>query len=137
MRVRVVVPAAALVLLAALAVPAFATTYQTDITMTNKTCTFTRTSVSTRNTMILFHVINNGTIPRGILVWGVKSKMALPQRDADLYVKFRGPGTYSYACTAGSYLHPTIIGRGVFVIRGTRIVRVVPSHGGAYSPAVA
>ena len=137
MRLRIIVPAAVLVLLAAFAVPAFATTYQTDVTMTNKTCTFTRTSVSKQNTMILFHVINNGTIPRGILVWGVKSKMALPQRDANLYVKFRGPGTYAYACTAGSYAHPTIIGSGHFVIRGTTIVRVIPTRGTAYSPKVA
>ena len=137
MRLRLVVPAAAIVLLAALAVPALATTYQTDVTMTNSGCTFTRTSVSQRNTMILFHVINNGTIPRGILVWGVQSKMALPQRDADLYVRFRGPGSYKYQCTAGSYHHPSVIGHGYFVIRGSRIVRVVPFRGTAYSPKVA
>jgi plastocyanin len=125
--------AAALALGAVLAVPAFALTYQTNVTETNAACTFGRASVSHRNTMILFHFINTGSVPHGLIVWGVHSTMAPPKEEANLYVKFPGPGRYPYACAAGAYSHPSIIARGIFEIRGSGQLRVIPLHGRAYT----
>jgi hypothetical protein len=114
--------AAALVALAAtvvLAVPALAgpATGQVNVRETNSTCKLTFATVGSQKRLILFHIINNGTVPHGIIVWGVKSTMALPKGEANLFVKFRKGGKYNYACTAGSYKHPSIIRRGVFVIK--------------------
>jgi pyruvate/2-oxoacid:ferredoxin oxidoreductase alpha subunit len=111
--------AAALTALAAaaiLAVPAFAKTFQVNVTQGNSTCTFALTSVHRPNTAIVFHLINNGTVTHGLLIWGVQSAM-IPARSAgNLEVDFHKPGTYHYACLAGSYKHPTVVKRGVFKI---------------------
>lgn len=103
-----------------LAVPASAhraLTHQVDVTETSRACKFQLTSVSRRNTTIVFHMINNSSMPRGLVMWSVKSKLAPPKGSANLVMKFRGPGAYRYSCIAGSYKHPTVFARGIFRIR--------------------
>ena len=118
MNVRLMASFVALVATAVLAVPALAgpATGQVRVTATNSSCTLAGTPVSSDKRLVLFHIVNNGSVPHGILVWGVRSTMALPHGEANLYVKFRAAGTYHYSCTAGSYLHPSIIGHGLFKI---------------------
>ena len=83
---------------------------------------------------ILFHIINNSSTPRGIIVWGVRSTMALPNGSANLFVNFRSPGNYPFVYTAGSYNHPTITGRGHVrhrhIVNGRVVVHVRPGVGG-------
>jgi plastocyanin len=118
MNARTIAPAlAALAGAAVLAVPAGAKTFQIDVTVTNASCKLALTAANTPNTAIDFHVINNGTIGHGIMVWGVKSSIFDAKREGDLLVNFHKPGTYHYACTAGSYKHPKLFGKGVFTIR--------------------
>lgn len=92
-------------------------THQVDVTITNKTCSLQLDSVSRRNTKILFHVIDNGTRPAGLLIYGLKSKFAQSKGSADVMIQFRGPGHYRYSCVAGSYAHPTKVAHGIFTIR--------------------
>jgi Cupredoxin-like domain len=109
---------AAVVAAAVLAVPAFAQTYQVNVTIKDGSCTPALLSVKTPNTSILFHVINDGTIAHGLLIWGVKSGMVKPQASADIGVNFHKAGTFHFACTTGSYFHPVLFGKGVFKVRG-------------------
>jgi hypothetical protein len=130
MRFRVVAPAAAVLAAAAvIAAPASAgpATGQVNVVETASTCHLKVSSVASSAPLILFHIVDNSPIPRGIIVWGVHSTMALPGGEANLFVKFRGPGNYAYACTAGSYRHPTIAGRGVLRISPTGILRLLPA----------
>ena len=117
MRLRTI--AAALTAFAAaaiLAVPAFALTFQINVTEGNATCKLALTTVHRPNTAIDFHMINNGTVPHGILIWGVQSTMIPAKSAGDLLVDFHKPGTFHYACLAGNYKHPTVIKRGLFKI---------------------
>jgi hypothetical protein len=43
--------------------------------------------------------------------------MIPPKSEGDIMVNFKRAGTFHYACTAGSYKHPSITQRGVFKIR--------------------
>jgi hypothetical protein len=135
MRMRFVIPVAAAIGAAILAAPVSAgsATAQVEVMESSTTCHVTLTRVGTNKRLILFHIINNSLVPRGIIVWGVHSTMALPKGEANLYVNFRGPGNYPFFCTAGSYSHPTITGRGTFSIgfvSGKVVIRVIPSRGG-------
>jgi hypothetical protein len=135
MRMRFVAPVAAAIGAAVLAAPVSAgpATAQVQVMESSTTCHVTLTRVGSNKRLILFHIINNSSVPRGIIVWGVHSTMALPRGEANLYVNFRGPGNYPFACTAGSYSHPTITGRGTFSIgfvNGKVVIRVIPSRGG-------
>ncbi|HSX22644.1 MAG TPA: hypothetical protein VLE97_07740 [Gaiellaceae bacterium] len=101
--------------------------------LSSTSCHVTLSRVGSSERLILFHMINNSSVPRGIIVWGVHSTMTLPQQSANLYVNFRGPGNYPFACTAGAYSHPTITGRGTFSIgfvNGKVVIKIVPSRGG-------
>jgi hypothetical protein len=118
MRFRLFAPAlAALTVVGVLAAPAFAKTFQINVTARDSGCKLALTAVNKPNTAIVFHVINDGTKPHGIMIWGVKSAMIPPQSAGDLMVNFKRAGTFHYACTAGSYKHPAITQRGVFKIR--------------------
>ncbi len=93
-------------------------THQVNVTITNGGCRLQLTSVSHRNTTILFHVINDGDLPAGIVIHSLESKFAAPNVGAsDLEITFHGPGRYRYRCVRGSYVHPSTIARGVFTIR--------------------
>lgn len=95
-----------------------ALTYQVNVTVTNGGCRLQLKSVSHRNTRIVFHVINDGNAPAGIVIYGLKSKFAAPKVGAsDLIITFRGPGHYHYRCVRGNYLHPKTVASGVFTIR--------------------
>ena len=131
---RVVVPVAA-ALAAALAAPASAgpATAQVNVVETAATCHLTLSSVSSSKSLILFHIVNNSSVPRGIVVMGVHSTMALPMGEANLYVRFHGAGSYPFACTAGSYSHPAITGRGIFRIGSAGSIQLLPARGGGFS----
>jgi hypothetical protein len=105
----------------ALAAPSFARTtltHQVNVTVTNSSCKLQLSSVSRRNTTIVFHVVNDSKRPAGIVIYGLKSKFAAPKVGAsDLEIRFRGAGHYKYACVAGNYKHPSTLKRGVFTIR--------------------
>jgi hypothetical protein len=122
MRIRAFLAGLAAVMAVLLvAAPAFSGpgTAQINVTETNKTCHLALLSVSKVHTLILFHLINNGTVPHGIMIGTVKSGMALPKGSGNLYFNFKHPGHFHYACTAGAYAHPSIIARGIFTIRST------------------
>jgi plastocyanin len=111
-----VVALAALAATAVLAVPASAKTFQVNVTETNKTCKFALKTVHKPNTAIVFHLINDGTVTHGLLIWGVQSAMIPAKSAGDIEVDFHKPGTFHYACLAGSYKHPAVIKRGLFKI---------------------
>jgi hypothetical protein len=122
MRIRILLSAGVAVTAAAvLAVPGLARptlTHQVNVTIHNTSCTLQLTSVSRKNTTIVFHVINYSPRPAGIVIYGLKSKFAAPKVGAsDLTIKFRGAGHYPYKCVGGSYTHPTKIASGAFTIR--------------------
>jgi hypothetical protein len=102
---------------AILAVPAFALTSQINVNVKDGSCSLALTSSKTPNTAILFHLINNGTVAHGLMIWGVKSTMVPPKQSANVLVNFHKIGTYHYACTTGNYKHPATYGKGVFKIK--------------------
>jgi hypothetical protein len=115
---RMIAPAlAALAGAALLAVPASAQTFQINVTVTDSSCKLALTAAKTPNTAIDFHLTNNGAAAHGLMIWGVKSHMFAAKASGDLIVNFHKPGTFHYACTTGSYLHPKLFGKGVFRIR--------------------
>jgi hypothetical protein len=104
---------------ALLAAPAFAAqmlSYQVNVTITNTSCVLSKSSVSHRNTRIVFHIINTGTVSHGFDV-SVKFKSGLvkPQQESTLVADFGRPGAYRYACVAP---HSTVK-KGIFTIRKT------------------
>ena len=114
--VGVAVTSAAVLALPAAARPLL--THQVNVTITNTGCHLQLTSVSRRNTTIVFHVINDSKFPAGIVVYSVKSKFASPKVGAsDLTIKFRKPGRYLYTCVHGNYKHPMRIAQGMFTVR--------------------
>ncbi|HZR96060.1 MAG TPA: hypothetical protein VFA56_10220 [Gaiellaceae bacterium] len=88
-------------------------THQVDVTVTDNSCVSRYQSVSRRNTTILFHVMNNGTVPHGFTIWGVRSGFILPHQEGQFMIKFRGPGTYAYTCVT----QKGVFRRGTFTIR--------------------
>ncbi len=108
---------AAFVAAALLAVPAFGETSQINVNVKDGSCSLALASVKTPNTAIMFHLINNGTVAHGLTIWGVKSAMIPAKQSGNVLVNFHKAGTYHYACTTGSYKHPTMYGKGVFKIK--------------------
>ena|SRR5438067_1469982 len=96
---------------AALARPA--ATYQVNVTIRDTSCKLARTSVSKKNTKIVFHLINDGKVAHGFKVGGKTSPMVKPASSADLVVNFGKSGMYPYTCTGGAAK------KGVFTIRTT------------------
>jgi type 1 fimbria pilin len=93
-------------------------THQINVTFTDHGCTLQLNSVSHRNTTIVFHVVNESSVPAGIVIYSLKSKFAASHVGAsDLRITFHGPGRYPYKCVRGSYGHSKTLARGVFTIR--------------------
>jgi heme/copper-type cytochrome/quinol oxidase subunit 2 len=90
-----------------------ALTHQVNVTVTNGGCALQNTSVSPRNTTILFHVINNGTVPHGFTIWGVRSGLIRPHQESRFLVNFRKPGRYPFTCST----QRAVFKRGTFTIR--------------------
>jgi plastocyanin len=116
MRVHVCVAVLAVFVGALLAAPAFGRstlTHQVNITVTNGNCALALRSVSHRNTIIVFHIINNGTVSHGFDIWRVRSPMIKPGQEGTFKVNFHRPGAYPFACVAP---HSTVL-KGIFTIR--------------------
>ena len=116
---RVHIPAAVLAtaVAALLAAPAFARpalTLGVTVTITNTSCVLGYTSVSHRNTRIVFHLINNGSVSHGFdISTRFKSGLIKPHQESTLVADFGRPGVYPYACVAA---HSTVK-KGIFTIR--------------------
>jgi hypothetical protein len=119
MRVHFGVALLAATLAALLAAPAFARpalSLNVSVTMTNSSCVLGYTSVSHRNTRIVFHIINNGSVSHGFDISAkFKSGLVKAHQESTLVANFGRPGAYRYACVAA---HSTVK-RGVFTIRKT------------------
>ena len=116
-RIPAVLAAAAVAALpAAPAVARPALTLGVNVTITNTSCVLGYTSVSHRNTRIVFHIINNGSVSHGFdISTRFKSGLVKPHQESTLVADFGRPGVYSYACVAA---HSTVK-KGVFTIRKT------------------
>jgi len=87
-----------------------------NVTITNTSCVLGYTSVSHRNTRIVFHLINNGSVAHGFdISTRFKSGLIKPHQESTLVADFGRPGAYPYACVAA---HSTVK-KGVFTIRRT------------------
>ena len=119
MRVHFGVALLAATLAALLAAPAFARpalSLNVSVTMTNSSCVLGYTSVSHRNTRIVFHIINNGSVSHGFDISAkFKSGLVKAHQESTLVADFGRPGAYRYACVAA---HSTVK-KGVFTIRKT------------------
>ena len=119
MRVHVVVALLAATAAALLAAPVSARpalTLGMNVTITNGSCVLGYTSVSHRNTRIVFHIINNGSVAHGFdISTQFKSGLIKPHQESTLVANFGRPGVYPYACVAP---HSTVK-KGVFTIRKT------------------
>jgi type 1 fimbria pilin len=119
MRVHVIVALLAAMVAALLGATASAApmlSYQVNVTITNTHCVLSKSSVSHRNTRIVFHIINNGTVSHGFDVSAkFKSGLVKPQQESTLVADFGRPGAYPYACVAP---HSTVK-KGIFTIRRT------------------
>jgi hypothetical protein len=84
------------------------------VRITNTSCDLGYTSVSHRNTRIVFGVFNLGTVAHGFDIAGpYKTGLIQPGQEQTLVVNFGHPGAWKYACVAA---HSTVK-RGVFTIR--------------------
>jgi hypothetical protein len=119
MRVHIGVALLAVTVAALLAAPAFARptlTTEVTVTITNSRCVLDHPSVSHRNTRIVFHIINNGSVSHGFDVSAkFKSGLVKAHQESTLVADFGRPGAYPYACVAA---HSTVK-KGVFTIRKT------------------
>ena len=117
MRVHFGVAVLAATVAALLAAPAFAhhaLSLNVPVTITNGKCVLGYTSVSHRNTRIVFHIINNGSVSHGFdISTRFKSGLVKAHQEATLVANFGRPGVYPYACVAA---HSTVK-KGVFTIR--------------------
>ena len=117
MRVYAMVAALAAAATSLLAAPAFARpalSVNVSVTITNSSCVLGYTSVSHRNTRVVFHIINNGSVSHGFDVsTRFKSGLVKAHQESTLVANFGRPGAYPYACVAA---HSTVK-KGVFTIR--------------------
>jgi hypothetical protein len=106
---------------ALLAAPAFARpalSLNVSVTMTNSSCVLGYTSVSHRNTRIVFHIINNGSVSHGFDITAnpkFHSPLIKAHQEGTLVADLGRPGAYRYACVAA---HSTVK-KGIFTIRKT------------------
>ena len=102
---------------ALLAAPAFARpalSVNVSVTMTNSSCVLGYTSVSHRNTRIVFHIINNGSVSHGFdITTKFHSPLIQAHQEGTLVAPLGRPGAYRYACVAA---HSTVK-KGIFTIR--------------------
>jgi type 1 fimbria pilin len=119
MRVYATVAALVTAVAALLAAPAFARpalSVNVSVTITNSSCVLGYKSVSHRNTRVVFHIINNGSVSHGFDVsTKFKSGLVKAHQESTLVANFGRPGAYPYACVAA---HSTVK-KGVFTIRKT------------------
>jgi type 1 fimbria pilin len=119
MRVYATVAALVTAVAALLAAPAFARpalSVNVSVTITNSSCVLGYKSVSHRNTRVVFHIINNGSVSHGFDVsTKFKSGLVKAHQESTLVANFGRPGVYPYACVAA---HSTVK-KGVFTIRKT------------------
>ena len=119
MRARITAVLAVTAVAALPAAPAVARpalTLGVNVTITNTSCVLGYTSVSHRNTRIVFHLINNGSVAHGFdISTRFKSGLIKPHQESTLVADFGRPGAYPYACVAA---HSTVK-KGVFTIRRT------------------
>jgi hypothetical protein len=117
MRARITAVLAVTAVAALPAAPAVARpalTLGVNVTITNTSCVLGYTSVSHRNTRIVFHLINNGSVSHGFdISTRFKSGLIKPHQESTLVADFGRPGAYPYACVAA---HSTVK-KGVFTIR--------------------
>jgi hypothetical protein len=117
MRVHIGVALLAVTVAALLAAPAFTRStlsLNNPVTITNSKCVLGYTSVSHRNTRIVFHIINNGSVAHGFDVSAkYKSGLVKAHQESTLVANFTRAGAYPYACVAA---HSTVK-KGVFIIR--------------------
>jgi hypothetical protein len=119
MRVHVGVALLAVTVAALLAAPAFtrpALSLNNPVTITNTKCVLGYTSVSHRNTRIVFHIINNGSVSHGFDITAkFHSGLVKAHQESTLVANLGRPGAYPYACVAA---HSTVK-KGIFTIRKT------------------
>jgi type 1 fimbria pilin len=119
MRLYATVAALVTAVAALLAAPAFARpalSVNVSVTITNSSCVLGYKSVSHRNTRVVFHIINNGSVSHGFDVsTKFKSGLVKAHQESTLVANFGRPGAYPYACVAA---HSTVK-KGVFTIRKT------------------
>ncbi len=117
MRVLIGVALLAATVAAILAAPALTRStlsLNNPVTITNSKCVIGYPSVSHRNTRIVFHIINNGSVSHGFDVSAkFKSGLVKPHQESTLVADFGRPGAYRYACVSA---HSTVK-KGVFTIR--------------------
>jgi hypothetical protein len=107
-------PVAALLVAPAFARPTLS--LNVSVTMTNSKCVLGYTSVSHRNTRIVFHLINNGSVSHGFDITAkpqFHSPLIKPHQEGTLVADLGRPGAYRYACVAA---HSTVK-KGIFTIR--------------------
>jgi hypothetical protein len=105
---------AALLAAPALARPALS--LNVPVTITNSKCVLGYTSVSHRNTRIVFHIINNGSVSHGFDITAkFHSGLVKAHQESTLVANLGRPGAYPYACVAA---HSTVK-KGIFTIRKT------------------
>jgi hypothetical protein len=119
MRVHFGVALLAATVAALLAAPAFARpalSLNVSVTITNSRCVLGYTSVSHRNTRIVFHIINNGSVSHGFDITAkFHSGLVKAHQESTLVANLGRPGAYPYACVAA---HSTVK-KGIFTIRKT------------------
>jgi hypothetical protein len=119
MRIHATAAALVVTAVALLAAPAFARpalSLNVSVTITNSSCVLGYKSVSHRNTRIVFHIINNGSVSHGFdISTKFKSGLVKAHQESTLVANFGRPGVYPYACVAA---HSTVK-KGVFTIRKT------------------
>jgi len=117
MRVHFGVALLAVIAAALLAAPAFARpalSFEVTVTMTNSSCKINYLSVSHRNTRIVFHIINNGSVSHGFDITAkFHSGLVKAHQESTLVANLGRPGAYRFACVSA---HSTLR-KGVFTIR--------------------
>jgi hypothetical protein len=117
MRVHFGVALLAVTVAALLAAPALARpalSLNVPVTITNGKCVLGYTSVSHRNTRIVFHIINNGSVSHGFDITAkFHSGLVKAHQESTLVANLGRPGAYPYACVAA---HSTVK-KGIFTIR--------------------
>ena len=117
MRAQLTVAVLAAAVAALVAVPAFARptlSIEVPVTMTNTSCVLGYKSVSHRNTRIVFHFINNGTVSHGFDITAkFHTGLIKAHQESTLVATLARPGAYPYSCVAAHHL----VKKGIFTIR--------------------
>ena len=119
MRIHATMAVLVVAVAALLAAPAFARpalSVNVSVTITNSSCVLGYKSVSHRNTRVVFHIINNGSVSHGFDITAkFHSGLVKAHQESTLVANLGRPGRYPYACVAA---HSTVK-KGFFTIRKT------------------